>query len=67
MSLMLCVSVPFRSLQYDASVKEGKLSSEEKSNIDNQKLLQKYSYYYKVSAHCRHAHASRSSSCAVNA
>ena len=33
--------------QYDASIKEGKLSKEEKSKIENQKLLQKYEYHYK--------------------
>lgn len=33
--------------QYDASIKEGKLSKEEKSAIENQKLLQKYTFYYK--------------------
>jgi len=33
-------------LKYDASVKEGKYSQEEKNNIENQKLLQKYTYYY---------------------
>jgi hypothetical protein len=33
--------------KYEASAKEGKLSAEERSNIDSQKLLQKYTYYYK--------------------
>jgi hypothetical protein len=33
--------------KYDASVKDGKLSTEEQSTINNQKLLQKYTYYYK--------------------
>lgn len=32
---------------YDASVKAGKLSSEEQKNIESQKVLQKYTYYYK--------------------
>jgi hypothetical protein len=33
--------------RYDASVKDGKLSAEEQSMINNQKLPQKYTYYYK--------------------
>jgi hypothetical protein len=42
--------------KYDASVKEGKMSNEEKSNIENQKILQKYTYYYSTSysAELRH-------------
>ena len=33
--------------KYDAEVKEGKVSSEERGMVDNQKLLQKYTFYYK--------------------
>jgi hypothetical protein len=33
--------------KYDSDAKEGKVSSEERGIVENQKLLQKYSFYYK--------------------
>ena len=33
--------------KYDSDAKEGKVSVEERGIVENQKLLQKYSYYYK--------------------
>jgi ariadne-1 len=33
--------------KYDSDAKEGKVSQEERGMLDNQKLLQKYTYYYK--------------------
>ena len=46
--LRVCIAVLCEiCTKYDSDAKEGKVSLEERGMLDNQKLLQKYTYYYK--------------------